>query len=155
GLLASALDDCNAAQRLAVERRDAESATFARTRADEILPRVPRIRLELPAGRSPTRVTLDGQDAVLDLPSNTFLSNPGPHRLVVVLSGTDTRDLDVEIKPEAKVTVVTLREETAAMRPEVSEKPQPAPGESHGESHGVSRRTVGVVLGGVGAVGLL
>src|SRR5262249_38132865 len=158
GLLASALEDCNAAVRLATTRKDAESATFARTRGEEIYPRVPRIQLELPAGRTLTRVTLDGKDVSLDPSGKAVLADPGAHKIVVYLSGGDQRTFDVNLKGDVKVTVAAVPED-AALPQATPDKPRagteretpPTPEAPLGQSRHSARRTAGMVVGGVGA----
>jgi hypothetical protein len=124
-----------------------ERATVAKSRAEQLEPRLPKLALRLEAGApAGSRVLRDGVElktASLDV---ALPVDPGKHVIEVTAPGHAPRRYELTIGEAELVT----RDVAPGMRRESS----PALGASASADHGSGTRTLGWVLGGVGVVGV-
>jgi hypothetical protein len=134
-----------------------ERLAFARSRAQALQARVPKLTLSLAADAPKSSTVRDGN---VDLGSAAFgvalPLEPGAHELVVSAPGFEARTFQLQLtEGEARSLSVTPGNAKAAARasaPPITAK-EPA---KHDDStaSGSNRRTLGFVLGGVGVAGL-
>lgn len=129
-------------------------AEEARARAEALVPRLPRLRVDVvdvARGRSGLAITVDGEAWPLDAIGDARPIDPGPHELVVTVDGEPPWTSSVDATEGVTIdAVVPFGRATAPAGP-VAPPPPPADPD---EGDGVPWRTAGLVTAGVGA-GLL
>lgn len=133
-----------------------ERLPYAQQRAQALGPRVPRLALKL-AADAPADTHASIESLVLTAASfGTALPvDPGKHQ-VVVSSGTEKRSFTVSLREgETKELEITPHSSSAEPAPAQSPEPQ---GQSatlaSDQGEGYNTKTIGYVIGGVGAVGI-
>jgi hypothetical protein len=128
---------------------------YAKSHADELEPRLPKLTLKLASG-APLNTTVQEGDASysgaafgVPLPID-----PGKHVLVVAAPGHDPRTVEIELKEAAEEV---LEISPGAPNAEATSAPAAATSGSRDDGaqpKGKNTRTLGWILGGVGVAGL-
>jgi hypothetical protein len=134
-----------------------ERLAFARSRAQTLQARVPRLTLSLAADAPKDSTVRDGN---VDLGSAAFgvalPLEPGAHELVVSAPGFEARTFQLQLA-EGEARALSVAPGNRAAAAPASAPPslakEPVKREESADS-GSSRRTLGFVLGGVGVAGL-
>jgi len=116
GLLVEAELSLSRAASMARKQNLGEVERAANTELEEVRERTPVIHIELPAGKEPDEVRLDGETLSPVFLTKPVPVNPGSHELVIVAGGVETR----------KSTSIQERE-TATIRFESWPAPSPGP----------------------------
>jgi hypothetical protein len=160
GKLATAWSEYNEAAVWASQRGQRDREEFARKRSTELARRLSRVLLELTPGTDPSSIEVDGEA----LPHEKWLTplflDPGAHVIVVRAPGKKTQTIAVnaaEGVAAQTIRVAPFESEAppvapAPMPPREAPRSEPPAPESAAPSSG--RRTVALVLAGIGVVGL-
>jgi hypothetical protein len=162
GKIASAWAEFTQALGLASREARASAQQLARTHLDAITPKLPKIVISVaPENELPgLEVRLDSQTIGKPAWGTAAPIDPGPHTIAASAPGKKSWSTEwVFALSEPKTVVVPLLEAeppaappmVAAPAPEVVEQPAPQPARIAEDKPDETRRTIGLVLGGVGA----
>lgn len=159
GRLASAWGMYREAAELAAKQGQAKRVKFAQDRAGALLPRLPRLLVEVPAAvRVPNlRITRDGTELDAALYDAPIYVDPGEHTLQISAPGylLSTQRVHAVESQETRLTVAPLvAEPTPAPRPRLEPAPRLAAPPLVLIDRGRSRRLAGLVVAGSGVVGV-
>jgi hypothetical protein len=142
-----------------------EREKVARGRMEALLPRLSRLRIDLPSQRAPrTSVQRDGKEVVEDDWGKPVPIDPGLHEIRVSADGKEPWATNISVTEPATIVAVQVPEladppksvaapAAAAVAPKRAPERPVAPPAAE-ESRGGTSRTVAVVIGGVGAAAL-
>jgi hypothetical protein len=136
----------------------------ARGRMEALLPTLSRLRIDLPSQRAPrTTVQRDGEQITEDDWGKPVPVDPGSHEIRVTADGKEPWSTKISVTEPATIVAVQVPEladppksETAQAAAAPKRAPQAPPPvvPAAEESRGGTSRTVGIVIGGVGAAAL-
>ncbi len=133
-----------------------EAQTQAAAEREALLPRIPSLVIKLSGAKEGVSVTIDGKAVPSALIGEQQLVDPGEHRLEARLGEqVQTRTFTAT---EAQTSSVNL--DFAAPPPSVAAPPPPtkpagpSPELDRGSEPGSGQRTLGLIVGGVGVVGV-
>ena len=146
GKTASAYRAYVEAERLARLKFD-NRATGARKKVDELAPKAPRLRFELPAGADASVVILfDGKELAIEKLGDELLVDPGAHELEARVPGTPAKKTPIDIKDGERRTI-------AIDVPAAPLRELPPPPRRTGRLYGgIAMISLGTVAIGVGTV---
>lgn len=128
---------------------DSARAEEAYKRAAQLEPRLPRVTLRTTVATPGLEVRLDGEMLAPGVLGTALPVDPGPHTLEVSAPGKDPWSTKVVLDLAQKQDVKIPELKATAAPIQTSPVPLPPPPDH------TTRRTVGYVLGGAGALGLL
>jgi tetratricopeptide (TPR) repeat protein len=149
GKTASAYRAYVEAERLARIKFD-DRAKGARKKLDELAPKVPRLRLELPSDADPSVVILfDAKQLALEKLSDDLLVDPGAHEVEARISGRTPKATKIEVgNGERKVITIDI-----PPAPAVVIGPPPLPPRRTGRLYGgIALISIGVISIGAASV---
>jgi tetratricopeptide (TPR) repeat protein len=148
GKTASAYRAYREAERLAKLKFDSRSKG-ARKKVDELAPRVPHLRLDLPIDADRNVVILfDGKELAIDSLADELLVDPGKHQIEARIPGHPAKVKEFELKDGSRTTMTIDVPAVLVVLP-----PPPPPPRRKGRLYGgVTLISVGVVGMGVASV---
>ena len=128
----------------------------AEERVADLERRVPRLSVQLAAGAPPdTRVTLDGAEISPPALGSAVPLDPGNHVVVVEAPGHKERRVPVTLAEQDRRDLPVAPGEAEPKTGGAGAQKAPPPPPPPPPPPDTSRRTLGLVIGGVGAVGLV
>jgi len=168
GKVASAWATYRSAAPMARERGQAEREKFARTRAAELEPRLPRLRVTVPDQSRVEGLTIvrDGKDLSASLWGQALPVDPGTVQVAASARGREPWSGQAELKEgKTEELVVPLlkplppgAEPAAGLAPPGAAPGQPSPGQAAAPEHsrpGRTQRIASYVVGGVAGAALV
>jgi hypothetical protein len=159
GKTATALAEFRRAEALAARKGRADRERFAREQAAELEKSVAYLQVSVPPNKQATGLSIDDREVPRGAWGEPLATDPGVHRVVLQVAGGAPEERTVDVAPGSHTVVVSFASAPAVAspppappeaRPRPSTKTPSAPEAVAGL--GSSRRTVGFVLLGVGAV---
>ena len=131
-----------------------ERLPIVQKRLAELRPRVPMLRIEVPAGAPETHLKLDDERLPAAALAGEIPVDPGKHTVTLAAEGQPEVRQEVELK-EGEHRTLHLAAPSAGAPPPAEQAAPPAPPPSPEPGRGNPRRIAGFALAGAGAAGLV